>query len=479
MSPLKNLTSVFNEDDEFDEILHASGRNHSNRTFLRKLRGALPEREWVAVSNWISTFFGYQQNWLLDTAKQSILVKSRQSGGSFTYAAVAVLWALLGEKTAIISVGQREADRVLEYAKKHLQVLVVLGSEWARPVRANAETVVLAGSNGQNGGQVTSLPPTSGGRGDSTNVILDEVAYYKNPTPDKVIDSAFAATTHKNYRIRLLSTPNGVGNKFYEIFKDHKKLEFRLHSITIEQAIEEGIEVDLEDCRRRCMYDSRIFGQVYGCSFLDSEFQYIPTALIEIARFKGLYPVVKDEPFYAGLDIGRTNDLTVLLTIQRCGKVNNKQAWVLRGLENKKRTDDEGLKALVAAGFNQYNYRRLNLDATGIGAFPADAMQKRHGVSKVNPFHFTLQTKEELATGMYLAFAEKRIILPDIVPGVPQEELKQLREDIASIQRIITEKGNVVYDAPRTAQGHADRAWALALAINAAINAPTYARLSL
>ncbi len=472
---LKNLNLLFSDEwnGSYPEILHNVGRNPINVRFLDTLKQILSPTEFRAVSLWVSTFFGYQQNWLLDPTKQSILVKSRQTGGSHTYAAVAVLWAILGDRTAIISVGQREADRVLEYAKKHVEALQLLGSSIAKLSRKTAEIIVLS-----NGGAVSSLPPTSGARGDSTNVILDEAAYYKNPSPEKVIDNAFAATTHHDYRIRILSTPNGMGNKFYDLVKNAQANGYRLHSVTIEQAIAGGLDVKLKDCWDRCLNDPRMFGQVYNCSFLDSQFQYIPNHLIEACISN--FPPVTSDPYYGGLDIGRTNDLTVLITIQRLPKIEGKkQCWTIRGLEYRKRTDDEGLKQLVADSFERYNYRQLALDCTGIGAFPAEAMVKRHGVSRVEPIHFTMQVKEELATSLYLAISEKRLTIPNAIPGVDPLQLKLLREDIASIQRIITDKGNVVYDAPHSVNGHADRAWALALAVNAAINAPTYARLSI
>ena len=43
----------------------------------------------------------------------------------------------------------------------------------------------------------------------------------------------------------------------------------------------------------------------------------------------------------------------------------------------------------------------------------------------------------------------------------------------ASIRRIVTKQASVRYDAPNTDKGHADRAWALALAVYAAANRPT------
>jgi phage FluMu gp28-like protein len=143
---------------------------------------------------------------------------------------------------------------------------------------------------------------------------------------------------------------------------------------------------------------------------------------------------------------------------------------------------------MVDRAFKRFEIRRLALDSTGLGAFPAERMQKKFGISKVEPINFTLQVKEDLATSLYVAFAEHKIRLPqrDIKGTSSSKPLKfdnsrklceQLLEDVASLKRIITPAGNVRYDAPHTDEGHADSAWALALAVHAAMTAPTYARM--
>jgi phage FluMu gp28-like protein len=44
---------------------------------------------------------------------------------------------------------------------------------------------------------------------------------------------------------------------------------------------------------------------------------------------------------------------------------------------------------------------------------------------------------------------------------------KKMQREIASIRRVISAAGNIQYTTPRTSEGHADRAWALMLALHA------------
>lgn len=45
---------------------------------------------------------------------------------------------------------------------------------------------------------------------------------------------------------------------------------------------------------------------------------------------------------------------------------------------------------------------------------------------------------------------------------------RELREDLHAVQRVVSTGGNVTYSAPRNADGHSDRAAALALCCLAA-----------
>lgn len=417
-----------------------------SQTSLDRYAGALPESEFAALSAWSSTFYPFQREWLFEPTDYAICNKSRQIGLSHTTSALGVLWgAFHGELTTIISIGELESTEVLEKAKRHARVLLKLGSRMARPVRDSARELAFA-----SGGRILALPST-GGRSFTGNVFLDEFAYQERA--DEVWDAA-AAVTMLGGRLRVASTPNGVGNEFQRLWRkaDSPELGWVRHEIPIQRAIADGYPVDLKKCWSLAKGDARLFDQLFNCKFLDNEAQYIPTEAIEACSVEDTYTIQGD--YYAGLDIGRTADLTAMVVVR---KVPDGTRWV-QSVETCKRTSSTELEALVARTFQRFQPRRLVVDSTGLGAFPAEEMQRRYGRHRVEPFPFTTQSKEDLATSMFSAFVESTV-------RIPRADSK-LRDDLCAIRRVITSAGNVRYDAPHTDEGHADRAWALALALH-------------
>lgn len=413
---------------------------------LEVYRRTLPDHESRALEAWASTFYPFQARWLFEPADLAICNKARQIGMSHTTSAVGVLWgAMHGELTTVISIGQLESAEVLKKAKLHAAVLVKLGSKMARMVTDNATEITFA-----SGGRMMALPST-GGRSLTGNVFLDEYAYQERP---KEVWDAASAVTMLGFRMRVASTPNGVGNEFHGLWT-RPGAGWAKHETTIDGAAADGYPVNLEKCWAIAKHDPRVFDQLFRCKFLDGEAQYIPTALIADCTVDDT-TIGRGGEVFAGLDIGKTADLTVLVVLRRdaAGLL-----WV-QHVESRKRTSSDDLDALASLAIETFGARRLCVDATGMGSFPAEDLQRRYGRHRVEPFGFTAQSKEDLATTMYQAFADRRLRLP--------RAEDKLREDVCAIRRIVTSAGNVRYDAPHTDDGHADRAWALALALHGA-----------
>jgi hypothetical protein len=76
-------------------------------------------------------------------------------------------------------------------------------------------------------------------------------------------------------------------------------------------------------------------------------------------------------------------------------------------------------------------------------------------------------SKEDMATGVFQTAVDGQLRIPASLP-----ESGRLFNDLASVRRIVGTTGLVKYDAPHTIEGHADTAWALALALKVARSEP-------
>jgi len=420
------------------------------------LASALPQREIYALAKWFSNCLTYQLRWILDNSRAAAMLKGRQIGASHASACAAVLWAFWQEDTYIISTDEKTATDVLEKAWLAAKALEGCGSLLGKP-KKRTQTEILF----ENGAKVKVLPSTSAARGYSGNVILDEAAYYgRTVKPADVWDGAAAATIH-GHKLRVQSTPNGVGNWFHQFWTTDRSKNYQKYVITLDQAIRDGIHTLsglAPDAFREHIFstlaqnDKRLFAQLAQCSFLDSEDQLIPTESIENCQVNNCqWP---EGPYYAGLDIGRTADRTELVIVR---VAPDGTRWLMKD-STKGRTDVDDIFSLADTAFGHpYYCKKLCVDATGLGAFPAENLQKRYGAFRVEPVVFTLKSKEELATGMALAFNTGTV-------RIPKADDKLFKE-LCSIRREVTDAGNVRYDAPHTPEGHADKAWALALAL--------------
>ena len=233
---------------------------------------SLPAADAEAFNAWISTFYPFQQAWLLDPSEYAICNKSRQIGLSHTSAALGVIWAAYhGETTTIISIGDRESSEVLDKAKRHASVLERLGSPMAKAVRNNASEIKF-----RSGGKLLALPG-SGGRGFAGNIILDEFAYHQAQQDEKVYDAAMAVTTLGKFRARMISTPNGVSNKFADIWRASADSSFgwNRHEVPVEMAVAQGYPIDLKKCWTLAAGNEILFSQLFQCQFVDANSRFL------------------------------------------------------------------------------------------------------------------------------------------------------------------------------------------------------------
>ncbi len=399
----------------------------------------------------------YQRRWVNDRSAMKIWLAARQIGKSFAVAMEAVDEAR-AEKcdNLILSSSERQSKEVMKKVSSHLRVLNVLSADSLDASRENREEVELL-----NGSRIISLPASPDTvRGFSGNVYLDEFAFHQD---SREIWRAMYPTVTRGYKVRITSTPNGRLNMFYELYNADAR--FSRHRTNIHDAVADGLCVDIP-LLRDGIGDPQSWAQEFECEFVDEA-----TALItldEIASCEGDCGQLKDTTgeLYLGVDIGRSHDLTVIWILERVGDV----LWT-RGVRELRNASFSSQRETLFSLIESPAVKRCCMDSTGIGAQLSEEARERFG-TRVEPVQFTLQSKEDLAVTARRAFEDRTV-------RIPQDAT--IRRDIHSVRRYTTSAGNARFDASRTTE-HADRFWALALALHAAkspaLTQPQYEQIS-
>lgn len=396
------------------------------------------------------SLYPYQRAWLKDSSRFKLGMWARQTGKSFATALEAVLDA--AETRALwvlLSRGERQSRELMEKVRMHAQAYR-MAAESLEGAWSGESTFKLLEVRLPGGGRIVGLPANPDtARGFSGNVLLDEFAFHQDSR--KIWQALYPSIT-RGYKIRVISTPNGRSGMFYELWTGDNR--FTKHKVTIHEAVAQGLPVDVEELRAG-ISDPDAWAQEYECEFVDEAASLITYEMISACEADCIW---SDGPergaeLYLGMDVGRKRDLSVIILAERVGDV----FWVKR-LEELSRTPFNEQREVLFEHLP--HVRRACIDATGLGMQLAEEAQQRFGTHRVELVTFTRAVKEELAVTMLRAFQDRKVRIPSN---------RQLREDLHGVRKYVTASGNVRYDAERTESlGHADRFWALALALHAA-----------
>lgn len=403
------------------------------------------------------TLYPYQQQWLADSSRFKVGMFARQTGKTFTTTLEIVLDCLdaeaQGKRTrwVILSRGERQAKEAMnEGVKRHLEAAGIACDIMNVPFDAttNALEVVLPG-----GSKITALPANPDtARGFSANVFLDEFAFHKD---SREIWKALFPVISAGWKLRVVSTPNGKGNKFYELVTDDKNSEWSRHIVDIYQAVSDGLPRDVAQLKVG-LNDPDAWAQEFELQWLDEASAWLSYDLIHGVEHEqaGLPEAYGGNPVFVGVDIGIRNDLFVVWVLEQVGDV----LWT-RELITRRRAPFTEQDALLDDVFARYHVIRCCMDQTGMGEKPVEDAKRRHGESRVEGVVFSTASKLVLATLGKEAFEDKTIRIP-----IDQN----LRSDLHKLQKTTSATGAPRFVAESDANGHADRTWACFLALNAA-----------
>lgn len=403
----------------------------------------------------------YQRNWLLDKSRFKIGMFARQTGKTFTSTLELVDDCFEAEATGrkarwvILSRGERQAKEAMdEGVKKHCKAYNLGIKEIESNFKGvdgtvyNMLDVVLPG-----GSKITALPANPDtARGFSANVFLDEFAFHAD---SRKIWSALFPVISNGYKLRVTSTPNGKGNKFYDLMTGADSVWSR-HTADIYQAVKDGLPRDIEELRA-ALDDEDSWAQEYELKWLDEASAWLSFDLINACESDaaGKPDNYQGGPCYVGVDIAARNDLFVIWVFEQVGDV----LWT-REIITRRRITFAEQDALLDGVFARYRVLRCCMDQTGMGEKPVEDAQRRHGSTRVEGVLFTAPNKLTMATQGKEAFEDRKLRIP--LGDAP------LRADLHKLQKVTGPTGTPRFVADSDSAGHADRAWACFLACNAA-----------
>lgn len=402
--------------------------------------------------------YPYQRRWIQDESRFKIAMFARQCGKTFTSTLELALDCVRAEsqgqrrRWVILSRGERQAREAMnEGVKLHLAALAAGFAahdyEWEPGIRALE--VELPG-----GSKITALPANPDtARGFSANVLLDEFAFHQDSRA--IWKALFPVISKPGLKLRVISTPNGKGNKFYELMTGQDDGWSR-HVTDIYQAVADGLPRDIEELRRGAG-DDDLWAQEFELKWLDEASAWLSFELISSCEDEnaGQSAHYQGGPCFVGVDIAARNDLFVIWVLEQVGDVY----WT-REIIERRRIPFAEQDELLAGVFRRYRVLRACMDQTGMGEKPVQDAQRRHGTSRVEGVLFTAANKLSMATRGRQAFEDRKLRIP--------AGRDELRADLHKLKKMTGPTGAPRFVAESDHAGHADRAWACFMALSAA-----------
>lgn len=435
----------------------------------------------IIPANIEAIFLTFQSRWIKDQSRLKLMEKSRQIGISWSTAYGADERAAAQGARHDEWVSSRDdiqARLFIEDCKLWANIMGMAAQDMGEVVIDPKEKVsayVLQFASGKRIHSMSSNPDAQAGKRGSR--ILDEFALHRDQR--KMWAIAYPGITWGGC-MEIISTHRGSNSFFNQLIREIREKgnpkKISLHRVTLQDALDQGFlfklqqalpadaeqqdmdEAEYFDFVKKGAADDESFDQEYMCIPADDDSKFIEYELITGCEYMAGMPWEREVTdaftgrLFCGVDIGRKKDLTVLWVVELLGDILYTRAVI--PMERMRKSAQE---AILYPWFEICD--RICIDATGLGIGWADDAQDKFGEHRVEAVTFSGQVKEALAYPLKGKMEDRALRIPDD---------PTIRADLRKVQKVTTAAGNIRFMAESTPDGHADRFWALALAIHAA-----------
>lgn len=438
----------------------------------------VPTRDLVELLDGEDLLLGYQQRLLQTTARYQVTVgeKSRRIGFTWGIGADAVLTAAADRTAAGMDVFY------VAYEKEMTREFVEVCAAWAalfNKAASEPEEFVFDGDGDKqimafrirfaSGFEIVALSSKPRGlRGRQGYIIIDEAAYHDD-LPG-LMKAAIAHLMHGG-RVLVISTHNGADNYYNQLVEDARagKRGMGFVRCTLDDAIADGLYRRIAlvkgwdpspAAERRwrdaivASYDDDADEELFCIPSQSAGSWIAPELLVAAAHPDAGRPeLYSGRGTFIGNDIARRGHQWVSTAVELVGDVRwVREEKILR--DQSFAVQDDVLDTMFA----DYRVVRAAMDQTGMGEKPVEDAKRRHGGLRIEGVLFSGDRPLNVATAARQMFEDSLVRLPDD---------PDLRAEVRSIKRVVGPTGAPRLQTGADGKNHADRAWALFLALAA------------
>jgi len=465
-----------------------------------------------------SKLYSYQIKYLNDRSFFIHIDKSRQTGYSYIYAGRSLARAHLTEfhTSIFISINQEEANEKIIYARGLYESLPL--SVKKKIVVDNKHSLEFEDYSGKKRSRtriVSHAQREPRGKGGNVDVYLDEAAHYTWGT--QIYVAAVPIITRGEGSLTIGSTPLGKTGIHYDIMaKDLYKRIYSFHKIYWWNCIDFVKRGRFKEAQKKAPFmetpervlkygedklvgifismDIEQFQQEYELHHIDESVSFFPIELIN----KCVYEIVVDDIFLqedeyseghleypimeryldldfklyneigdmqraiqekkvsgkllGGYDVGRHHHTGEFSIVEELGEKHG-YLQIVRHLKTFRNTKFEDQKAYLKLALNSFPNLKILIDKGSIGENLSEDLQDFSW--RVDGIQFNNEWKEDACSNIRIRLENQTIALPD---------RKDVKNQIHSIKRKVTEHGKFVFDTDKNAKHHGDIFWSIAMA---------------
>ena len=385
--------------------------------------------------------FNYQEKLLLDRSKRLVACMGRQTGKTTTVAIKAIHFVFCHSNITVLITSPSRRQSMIMFSKIASFVFRTILRKSV--VRSTQTTIQLS-----NGSEIIALPCSEHLlRGYTAHmVIVDEAAFIPEEVVTNILYPMLATTSGS---LILLSTPWGKDHFFYRAFVDPDFSMHRVKSSECPLISEKFLK------KQREFMTTETYHMEYEAEFIEAATSYFPQDLIrscidpELQLERDLEVLGSQEgDFYAGCDLGKLQDYSVFIVVQKTQ--DHVKLVFLR--EFPLETSYSHVIGFIVQANKKFRFRKILIDRSGVGEVITEEI-KAQGLTNAEGKPFTVQSKAEMLANLRVRMEQGAFRMP-YNPRLCQQINEQRYE--------YTKSGQLRFWHP--SNSHDDQLWALELA---------------